>query len=235
MSTLAYIRKELRVQGTPERAANLARFFKTGEGQYGYGDVFLGVTVPEIRAIVKKYYDLPLVDIVRLLHSPEHEFRLAALLLLVARFKRASSSEQKRIYALYCANTKWINNWDLVDLSAEHIVGAYLRGKSTAPLYRLARSKNLWERRIAIVATFHYIKKREPDETLRIATMLLGDCHDLIHKATGWMLREVGKRCGERTLCNFLDVHRATMPRTMLRYSIERLPEGVRKHYLIRT
>jgi 3-methyladenine DNA glycosylase AlkD len=232
LSAIRDIHDDIRRLADPEKAKILQRFFKTGPGQYGEGDVFAGITVPVTRKLVGKYRDIPLGDTVELLHSPVHEERLLALLILVEKWRRGDDATRKRIYGLYLRNTRYINSWDLVDLSAEPIVGAHLDGVDHAPLYRLARSKNLWERRIAIVATFHDIKRGIPDHTLALADVLMGDRHDLIHKAVGWMLREVGKRCSADTLREFLQTRYRTMPRTTLRYAIERFPEGERKAYL---
>jgi len=232
--TLADIQGELRGMGTPERASGSLRFFKTGPGQYGEGDKFLGLTVPQMRSLAKKYRALDDDAALELLASPWHEERLVALLLLVDGYKRGDEKRRHRIHRAYLANTRWINNWDLVDLSAEYVIGQHLDAGEIALLEKLARSKELWERRIAIVATFHFIKRNEFRPTLKIATMLLGDSHDLIHKAVGWMLREVGKR--DRTVLDaFLEKHYKAMPRTMLRYAIERHPEIIRKRYLAGT
>jgi len=230
--TLAKLKKELRSHGTPEKAKNSAWFFKTGPGAYGEGDVFIGLTVPEQRKIAGGYTDLLIGDTESLLHSKEHEFRLTALYILSAKYKRGNDVEKKKIHMLYLKNTKWINNWDLVDASASMIVGEYLRDKDKAVLKKLAKSKSLWERRIAIIATYAYIKAGDPKMTFEIAEMLLKDTHDLIHKAAGWMLREVGKRCGQDTEESFLKKHYALMPRTMLRYAIERFPEKRRLAYM---
>ncbi len=233
-SNLDGIKNDLRLYASTDKAKILMRFFKTGVGQYGEGDKFLGVVVPDIRIVVKQYRDTSIDTMVGLLHSPFHEERMTGLLLMVHRFTHAGEAERKQIYTLYLSNTKYINNWDLVDLTAPHIVGGYLYGKDLSILVALAQSKSLWERRIAIIATFHFIYKGETKPTMDIATLLLHDKHDLIHKAVGWMLREVGKRCSERTLCDFLDMHRATMPRTMLRYAIERLDKEKRQLYMTR-
>lgn len=229
---LQSLQSELRHLGTPQRAKNLAWFFKTGPGQYGEGDVFIGITVPEIRQMVKKYFNLSLPDVKSLLHSKEHEFRLTALLILVKQFEKADEKKRQQIFDLYLKNTKWINNWDLVDLSAPNIVGTYLLDKSRSKLLDLARSTSLWERRIAILSAFAFIKKGESATALRIAKMLLKDEHDLIHKAVGWMLREVGKRCRPAEELKFLDVHYRQMPRTMLRYAIERLTPEQKVFYM---
>lgn len=228
------LRRELRALADPAKAVVLQRFFKTGPGEYAEGDRFLGIKVPQIRALVRKYRELDAADALQLLDSPLHEERLLALLLLVQRFGRAGQAEQRAIYRAYLAHTACINNWDLVDCSAEHIVGAWLRERSRAPLHKLARSKSIWERRIAVLATFHFIKRGEFDETLCIAERLLDDGHDLIHKAVGWMLREVGNR-DRKTEEAFLLQHYHDMPRTMLRYAIEKFPEGRRRRYLAGT
>jgi 3-methyladenine DNA glycosylase AlkD len=235
MNTVKDIHAELSRLADPEKAKFLQRFFKTGPGQYGEGDVFAGITVPVIRKLVGKYRDIPLGDTVKLLQSPVHEERLLALFILVEKCRRGDDATRKHIYGLYRKNTRFINNWDLVDLSAEHIVGATLDGTDRAPLYRLARSKSLWERRIAILATFYDIKRGIPDHTLALADVLLSDRHDLIHKAVGWMLREVGKRCSPDTLREFLRTRYRGMPRTMLRYAIERFPADERAAYLAGT
>ena len=230
MPQLTNLRREIKSLADPERAKHSLRFFRTGPGEYGEGDKFLGLTVPQCRQLVRKYKDLSLSDITELLHSEYHEERLIALLLLVHNF----SKDPQKIYDLYLKATKYINNWDLVDLTAPRIVGEYLLDKPVDILFKLAKSKSLWERRIAILATFAFIYKGEPKPTLKIAEMLLHDKEDLIHKAVGWMLREVGKRCGQKPLTDFLNQHYKSMPRTMLRYSIERFPEKTRKEYLLR-
>ncbi|MCL1860703.1 MAG: DNA alkylation repair protein [Proteobacteria bacterium] len=216
----------------PEKAAVLPRFFKTGPGQYGEGDKFHGIAGPKIRKVATTHTGASQADILTLLHSQFHEERMAALFILVIQYQRGDEARKEEIFRLYLAHTNRINNWDLVDLSAPHIVGAHLFGKSTSILTKLAESPNLWERRISIVATHYFIRKGESQETLRIAEKLLNDSHDLIHKAVGWMLREVGKRCTLKEERAFLDVHAAVMPRTMLRYAIERFPEELRGHYL---
>jgi 3-methyladenine DNA glycosylase AlkD len=225
------LQTRLRALGSPEDAAFLARFFKTGPGQYGEGDVFIGVRVPVIRKVAKEFKGLPLMEVERLLHSSIHEERLAALVILVMQAAKADAKTRKAIYDLYLANTEFINNWDLVDLSAPQIVGACLADKSRKPLYRLARSSWLWDRRISILATFHFIRLGDVVDTLKIAEMLLGDREDLMHKAVGWMLREVGKR-DVAALEQFLGRHCRAMPRTMLRYAIERFPERKRRAYM---
>jgi 3-methyladenine DNA glycosylase AlkD len=225
---LADLKRRLRALANPERAAHSLRFFKTAPGDYGHGDKFLGLTVPTMRGVVREFRDLPLADADGLLASPWHEDRLVALMILVEQYRRTPAA-RNTIYKLYLARTDRINNWDLVDASAPHIVGAHLAERSRKPLLRLAKSPSLWERRIAIVATQHFIRRNEFADTLAIARLLLRDPHDLIHKACGWMLRETGKR-DERVLRAFLDEHAARMPRTMLRYAIERL--GDRRRYL---
>ncbi len=215
----------------PDRAEHSLRYFKTAKGEYGYGDRFLGIRVPAVRQAVRRFRDTSLGDAERLLRSEYHEIRLFALLLMVHRFSRALEDERGNIYRLYLRNTKYINNWDLVDSSAHHIVGAWLEDRDRSVLDDLAGSKSIWERRIAIIATFHFIRKNQFDDTLRISELLISDKEDLIHKAVGWMLREVGKRdlSVEKA---FLKVHYRNMPRTMLRYAIERFKEGERRRYL---
>ena len=231
---LEAVTEELIRLSNPADAQFLQRFFKTGPGQYGEGNCFRGIRVPVLRRLCKAYGHFPLEDIERLLHSAYHEDRLLALFILIRVYGAADERTKTRIYRLYLANTRFINNWDLVDASAPYIVGAYLYGRSRAPLYKLARSRGLWERRIAILATFHFIKQGEFTDALKIAEMLLRDREDLIHKAVGWMLREIGKRDGQ-TLEAFLNEHYELMPRTMLRYAIERFPEEKRQRYLRKT
>ena len=228
---LSALKSDLKKLASPKRAEISLRFFKTGEGQYGEGDVFIGVVVPDIRNVAKKHKDLSLADAAKLLKSKIHEERLTALFILVDKFQRGSDSDKEKIYKLYLQNTKYINNWDLVDLSAPKIVGAYLSDKPRNILYQLAHSKSLWERRIAILATFDFIRQNDFIDGLKIAKILLRDGHDLIHKAVGWQLREIGKRrlAVEQ---NFLKQHYKIMPRTALRYAIEKFPEAKRKAYL---
>ena len=221
----------LRKLGDAAIAKHSQRFFKTGKGEYGEGDRFLGIRVPMLRSHLRQYHDVEATEVLKLLASDYHEERLFALLWLVARFQRAGESERGWIYRQYLAHTQYINNWDLVDSSADKIVGAYLQRRSRKPLYRLARSKSLWERRIAIIATFDFIRRNDFEDTLALCELLLGDSHDLIHKAAGWMLREIGKRDIEIEK-TFLDRYCALMPRTMLRYAIERLPQVDRRSYL---
>ncbi len=224
---------DLKQAGNSEKSKNLSRFFKTGKGQYGEGDIFLGVSVPEQRKIARRYYDISLNEIVELIESPIHECRLTGLLILVDQFQKANNADRKKVFDFYCKHSKKVNNWDLVDLSADKIVGEYLLDKDTSVLAKLANSDNLWERRISIVSTYAFIKQGRCDETIKIATILLHDKHDLIHKAVGWMLREAGKR-DETVLIKFLNEHARHMPRTMLRYAIEKLDEKRRKRYLAR-
>ncbi len=225
------IREKLQAMADPRQAANLQRYFKTGPGEYGEGDRFLGLRVPQVRKLAKEFSAISLKDIQQLLRSAIHEERLLALLLMVQRFQRCGENEREKLYRLYLASTRYINNWDLVDVSAGQIVGGWLFDKSRKPLYQLARSDSLWERRIAIMATSHFIKRGEFAESLQLSERLLQDEHDLIHKAVGWMLREVGK-CDREIEEAFLREHYRQMPRTMLRYAIERFPETIRQDYL---
>ena len=225
------IQKRLRRFATRDKAAILQRFFKTGPGQYGEGDKFLGVVVPDIRKVMKEFRDAPLPEVAKLLRSEWHEDRLLALLILVDQFERGDEKLRDKIYALYLRSTRYINNWDLVDLTAPKIVGAHLNGGSRSLLHRFVRSRSLWERRIAILATFHFIRQDDFSDALALAESLLGDEQDLMHKAVGWMLREVGKRDAQ-ALEGFLKKHHRAMPRTALRYAIERFPEAKRKQYL---
>jgi 3-methyladenine DNA glycosylase AlkD len=225
------IQLHLRRLGDPESAALSARYFKTGPGQYGEGDRFLGIRAPVMHKLAREYQAIPLTSALSLLSSEVHEDRLLALLILVRRFQSGDDADRQRIYDDYLANTRFINNWDLVDCSAREIVGGYLASRDRSPLDRLALSTSLWERRIGVIATSYFIRIGQFDDTLRIAAMLLNDREDLIHKAVGWMLREMGKRAPE-TLEGFLRKHHRTMPRTMLRYAIERFPDGLRRAYL---
>lgn len=230
--TTASPQQQLKKLANPQKAISVARFFKTGKGEYGEGDIFLGITVPQIRIVAKQCKDLSLKEIEKLLQSKIHEERLVALIILVNQFKKEDEDKQKKIFDLYLSSTKYINNWDLVDASAEYIVGAYLINRSKAILKKLALSISIWERRIAIMATFQFIKQKQYEHTFIIAKILLKDDHDLIHKAVGWMLREVGKRISEAIEETFLQQHYQQMPRTMLRYAIERFEEKKRKKYL---
>lgn len=209
----------------------LQRFFKTGKGEYGEGDIFAGLKVPVSRKIANQFKDLAFPDLQKIIKSKIHEERLIALFILVAKFKKAGDKEREKIFNFYLKNMRYVNNWDLVDLSAEKIIGAYLIDKSTNLLFELAKSGNIWERRIAIMSTFHFIKAHQFAATLKISEMLLKDKHDLIHKASGWMLREIGKRDIQAEEI-FLQKFYKTMPRTMLRYAIEKFPEKKRLDYL---
>lgn len=228
---LTNLRAELASLSNPAHALVSKRFFKTGPGQYGQGDQFIGIRAPDLRNLSKKHQNLSLGDIDRLLHSPVHEERMLALLLLIQRYRTGDEVEKQAVYDLYLARTRFINNWDLVDVSAEHIVGQHLSDRDKAPLRLLSVSEDLWERRIAIIATFCFIKQGRFDETLEISRILLNDPHELIHKAVGWMLREVGKR-NRDVEETFLRSHTTAMPRTMLRYAIEKFPEPLRQAYL---
>ena len=228
MLTYLSLKKELKIKASSKKAKILQGFFKTGPGEYGEGDVFLGLVSSDIKEIAKKYNKLNTKGILKLLHSKIHEERVAALRIMIDKFQKG---EQEKIYNLYLKNTKYINNWDLVDLSAHKIVGEYLLNKPKSILHKLAKSKNIWERRISIISTFTFIRNNEFSETLKIARLLLKDKHDLIHKAVGWMLREVGKR-DLNIEEEFLKKYYKKMPRTMLRYAIERFPEKKRKYYL---
>jgi 3-methyladenine DNA glycosylase AlkD len=214
-----------------EKARILQGFFKTGPGQYGEGDVFLGIAVPVLRKLAGEYPNVSLEMALTLLSHPVHETRLLALLLLIQSFRQGTAAARQEIFDAYLNNTRFINNWDLVDLSAPQIVGTHLADRERTRLIHLAKSSLLWERRIAIVATFHFIRNKEFTDTLRISDLLLQDREDLIHKAVGWMLREVGKRDREQ-LETFLRIRHQVMPRTMLRYAIEKFPEEKRRKYL---
>lgn len=231
--TATHIQRALRQLATPARAKSSQWFFKTGAGEYGQGDKFIGVAVPDQRVVAKRFLGTPLGEVIKLLHSPVHEDRLTALIILVYQFERtADPSVRKKMYEAYLANTRWINNWDLVDTSAGKIVGAYLGENSLPVLKQLARSKNLWEKRIAIISTQYQISQGDERQALVIAGMLLNDTHDLMHKACGWMLREVGQRCSVQVLEDFLKQHAASMPRTALRYAIEKFPKSKQQFYL---
>ena len=225
------IGRRLRTLADPARASVLQGFFKTGPGEYAEGDVFIGVRVPQLRALSRACRGTPLQEAARLLQSEIHEERLLGLMLLVDAFSRGTERDRRGIYELYLANTARINNWDLVDLSAPSIVGAWLADRGKSPLTRLARSASLWERRIAIVSTLYFIRRGALDETFRISDLLLKDRHDLIHKACGWMLREAGKQ-DAAALRHYLAARHREMPRTMLRYAIERFPERERQRFL---
>lgn len=236
------INSDLKKGADNEKAKLLGRYFKTGKGEYGEGDKFLGLTMPQLRLIAKKYQsEISLAETLKLLQSRFHEERMLSLLLLMLKYKKGDEAQQQKIFAAYLGNTKFINNWDLVDVTCRDIVGAHVfAGARQSPsgdkkyfqiLYRLAKSESLWERRIAIVATFYFISKNELTETFKISQMLLSDKHDLIHKAVGWALREAGKK-DKAELVAFLNAHLRQMPRTTLRYAIERFPQAERKRYL---
>lgn len=236
LASHADVVRAMKALGDPARARHALRFFRTGKGEYGEGDRFLGVPVPKTRAVLRRTADLPLADVERLLESEWHEVRLLAVLMLVRSFQRrgATDSARKRIYDLYLRRTDRINNWDLVDSSAEHIVGAWLSTRPRAPLRKLLRSRWLWDRRIAILATFHFIKRGDAADLLAMAPRTFESEHDLMHKAVGWMLREAGSRVDRALLTGFLDTHAQRMPRTMLRYAMEKLPAAMRRRYLAR-
>ena len=232
MSYLEELKKEFSKLANPKQAELLQRYFKTGKGEYGEGDTFLGISVSKQRDLVKKYWNsLNLSETQELLNSKIHEHRLTALLILVKSYQKGDEDKKKKIFEFYLKNTKNINNWDLVDSSSRDIVGNYLLENDKTILYKLANSNHLWEKRIAIIATSEFIGHNQFDDTLKISEILLKDEHDLIHKAVGWMLREIGKK-DIRVLEAFLDKHHKTMPRTMLRYAIEKFPEKTRKEYL---
>lgn len=216
--------RAIKLKANPTRAKCSRRFFRTGKGEYGEGDVFLGLTVPEQRIIAKRFCSLAFFDIRRLLKDKNHEFRFIALLVLVYKFSHADEKDKKRIFNFYMSNLARVNNWDLVDISSHAIVGKWLIDKDAGHLYNLAKSKNLWKRRVAIVATATFIREGKLEDTFNLSKLLINDSHDLIHKAVGWMLREAGKKDVVR-LESFLKIHYKTMPRTMLRYAIEKFPE----------
>lgn len=230
---LTQLIKEVKKLGNPQKARFVAGFFKTGKGQYGEGDIFLGITVPKQRVVAKKFQDLSLKKTEKLLRSKIHEHRLIALFILTGQYRKGDSKTKQEIAKFYLLNTKYVNNWDLVDSSAHQILGDYLSDKDKKILYKLARSEDIWEKRISIIATYHYIRENKIKDTFSISEILLNDTHDLIHKAVGWMLREVGKRNREAEE-KFLQKHYKKMPRTMLRYAIEHFDEKKRKNYLKR-
>jgi len=228
------IKQKLQSAANPEKALQMQQFFKTGEGEYGEGDLFIGITVPEQRKISASSLSVSLAEIETLLAEKFHECRLTALLILVAKYQKSKTQQLKReIYELYLQNTRFINNWDLVDSSAHHIVGDYLADKERTMLYRLAESELLWEQRIAIIATFKFIRNEDFGDTLLLSEKLLRHKHDLMHKAIGWMLREVGNR-NKSVLVDFLIEYSTEMPRTMLRYAIEKFEEEERHYFLKR-
>lgn len=225
------LQTQVRAFASPQKATDLRWFFKTGPGEYGEGDQFLGLTNPQLRALARTFAALPLADLSVLLHSPWHEERALALMILVRQFEKATPATQDACYTFYLRHTHRINNWDLVDISAPHIVGTYLRHRDRSILYELGASSNLWEQRIAVLATLAFVRDGQFHDTFQLAASLLRHPHDLIHKAVGWMLREVGKR--DRPAAeDFLRRHYRQMPRTMLRYAIERFPEPLRQQYL---
>ena len=228
---LLLLQEALQNAANPEKAAFALRYFKAGKGEYAEGDVFLGLTNPQLRTIIKGFYGLSFGELQELLNSPLHEYRLAALLILVKQYSKGTLQHKRHIVEFYLANVARINNWDLVDCSARDILGAYLFDKDRDILYELAKTNHLWSQRIAVVATWFFIRKGQFDETLVICELLLNHKHDLIHKATGWMLREVGKKNGV-VLRRFLDLYAPQMPRTMLRYAIEKFTEAERLRYL---
>ena len=228
---LSQIKKELQKLANPEKAKNLSRYFKTGKDEYGEGDVFLGITVPEQRKVAKKFRNIEFNDLEKLLQSRIHEYRFTALEILNFKYEEADNIGKKEIVDFCLKNIKWINNWDLVDTFAPYVFGDFLKDKNKDILYRMARSKNLWERRIAIISTFAFIKNNSFDDSLKISELLLNDKHDLIHKAVGWMLREIGKK-DRKTEEEFLKSHYKKMPRTMLRYAIEKFDENKKRFYM---
>ncbi|MBC8501264.1 MAG: DNA alkylation repair protein [DPANN group archaeon] len=230
---LNQLKKELQKLSNPKKAAIMQRFFKTGPGEYGEGDVFIGPTVPEQRSIAKKYIDLDFKDIQILLNNKIHEYRLTGIFILVYKFQRASDKEKKKIYNFYIKNFDRINNWDLIDCTCDKILGPYMleHSKEKKKLYKWVKSRRLWTRRISIITTFEFIKNNEFEDTLKVSGILLHDGHDLIHKAVGWMLREIGKR-DQAVEERFLRKHYKQMPRTMLRYAIERFDEKKRQFYM---
>ncbi len=227
---LRSLQSDVKKLGSPKRAKVSARYFKTGVGEYGFGDVFLGLSVPDCRKIATKYKELSFEEIAALLHSEVHEERLIALLILVYKFEHEEMLE-RRIYEFYLKNTKFINNWDLVDLSSHKIVGGYLIDKPRDVLYKLAKSDNMWEKRIALISTFNFIKGGDFSDALALAELLIGDENDLIQKAVGWTLREVGNK-NQKLELQFLNKHYKEMGRTALRYAIEKFPENLRLRYL---
>ncbi len=225
-------KKELRRSADPEKANILQRFFKTGKGEYGDGDKFIGATMPKIRNIAKKFSEMAISETEKLLHSDIHEERMLALCILIRQFQRADEGSRKKIFYFYLKNTEHINSWDLVDLSAPNIAGVYLADKDRKIIYKLAKSKVLWERRIAILSTFAFLRKGDCEDTFKVSEMLLDDKEDLIQKAIGWMLREVGKRCSIQAEKEFLKTHSAKISRIALRYAIERFPNNEKIRFM---
>lgn len=223
--------KKLKAMGSPEKAKFAARFFKTGKGEYAEGDKFIGVTMPQVRGLAREYKDLSLNELSTLLDSDLHEVRILALCILTGRFPKSSEKEQEKIYQLYLKKRARINNWDLVDVSASHIIGRYLEKRPRDILYELSQSKVLWDKRIAIISTHHFIRQNDFVDVLKLSKQYLVEEHDLMHKASGWMLREMGKR-DEKSLTAFLDKYSHEMPRTMLRYAIEKLTPAQKQKYM---
>jgi 3-methyladenine DNA glycosylase AlkD len=232
MLAAAEIEKKLKKLGSARRARASVWFFKTGEGEYGHGDVFVGTTAPENEKIAREFSELPMGEIEKLLKNKIHECRMVALRVLVHRYQHGDEKMKTRIAKFYLAHTRGINNWDLVDVSAPKIIGDYLLARDRSILYKLAKSKNIWERRIAILATFAFIRNGETKDVFTLAEMLLSDKEDLMHKAVGWMLRETGKRCSRSVLVKFINQNKAQMPRTTLRYAIEHFYPSERKNFL---
>jgi len=238
--TLTKLKKDAKAYSNPKRKETNEWFFKTGKGQYGEGDKFIGISMPDVRIIAKKYLNLSIKDVEKLLHSKIHEHRMIALVIWTYQFEKAASPDvpsdkgnktREKIYKTYLKNTKHINNWDLVDVTTPRIVGRWLMDKDRNILYKLAKSRNLWEKRISVLGTFPFIANNDFKDSIKICEMHLKDTHDLMHKACGWMLREIGKK-DEKTLTNFLDKYSKVMPRTMLRYSLERLSKKQRENYM---
>jgi 3-methyladenine DNA glycosylase AlkD len=234
MNSSKELKERFQLLADPARANDMRRFFKTGPGEYGEGDRFIGLSQPQIRAVVRECRNMPLNEALELVKSPVHEERMAGLLIMVELFKKAKKDEkeQKRIVDAYLKHLKYVNNWDLVDLSCPRIYGEWLLTRDRAPLYRMITSGDLWTRRVALLATFTFIYNGESKDALQLARMVLEDKEDLIHKASGWMLREVGKRISLADLRGFLKDHHKVMPRTMLRYAIEKLSPSERKRWM---
>jgi len=232
MNIADQIKKDLRNISDPKKVEVLSHYFKTGEGEYGHGDKFLGIKLPDQRIVAKKYFkEASLKDVEELLKDPTHEFRLTGVIILTMKYPKATPEEKKEIYDFYLEHLEFINNWDLVDASAERIVGEYLLDKDRSIIYKLAKSDHLWTQRVSLLTTFQFIKHHEFEDALKLCEYFIKSDRDLIHKASGWMLKEIGKR-DEKVLIDFLDKHYKQMPRTMLRYCIEKLSDPQKKHYL---
>ncbi len=233
---IAELRKEMEECSNEEKAKLYQRFFKTGPGQYGEGDVFMGLTMPETRAISSKYTEMPIEEVQELLNSEIHEHRMSALLIVIQKYRKANKEEKRKLYEFYLKNMSRINNWDLIDVTASHVVGDFLfnNKEEKEMLYKLAKSNDLWEKRISVISTFRFIKENEFEDSINISEILLNDKHDLIHKAVGWMLREIGKKDQEIEE-EFLRKYHKTMPRTMLRYSLEKFTKDKKDFYMGRT